>query len=165
MSQDKYVVPITKEGYGQPNSKACWYACYAMMYAWNKKSVSELDQNLTNAGYKLSEVKNRGLTDNEYGKVAHAVGTRDVQRIAALNWSLDDVADRLQRWGPIFLCTMVLGGGHAMLLYGVDIKLGNLMVADPYSVGGELGSAHDEYFTLQKFRGTIQPVDYALQVF
>jgi len=115
MSEDKYVVPLPMEGYSQPNSATCWYACYAMMYGWQKKSVSEFD--------------------------------------------------RLRRWGPIFLCTMELGGGHAMVLYGVDIKLGNLMVADPYSVGGDYGSAHTEYFSLNKFRGTIQPVDYALQVF
>ncbi len=165
MSEDKYVVPLPMEGYSQPNSATCWYACYAMMYGWQKKSVSELDRSLSGAGYSLSEIKNRGLKDAEYGKVAHAVGTRDVLRISALNWSIDDVVDRLRRWGPIFLCTMELGGGHAMVLYGVDIKLGNLMVADPYSVGGDYGSAHTEYFSLNKFRGTIQPVDYALQVF
>jgi hypothetical protein len=164
MSQDKYILSLPMEGYGQPNSKTCWYACYAMMYAWKKRNVSELDQNLSNAGYKLSEIKSRGLEDSEYGKVAHAVGTRDVLRISALNWSLDDVVDRLQRWGPIFLCTMELGGGHAMLLYGVDLKLGNLIVADPYTTGADFTSAHNEYFSLEKFRGTIQPVDYALQV-
>jgi hypothetical protein len=45
-----------------------------MMYAWMKKGVSELDQKLSAAGYNLSEIKNRGLKDGEYGKVAHAVG-------------------------------------------------------------------------------------------
>lgn len=165
MSQDIFTVPLPMEGYSQPNSKTCWYACYAMMYAWNNKTVAELDQNLVKVGYDLSEIKNRGLEDYEYGKVAHAVGTRDVLRISALNWTIDDVIHRLKRWGPIFMCTMELGGGHAMVLYGVDIKLSNLLVADPYSTGAEYGSAHKEYFSLTKFRGTIQPVDYALQVF
>jgi hypothetical protein len=54
-------------------------------------------------------------------------------------------------------------GGHAMVLYGADVKMNNLIVADPYSTGGDYGSAHTEYFKLNKFRGTIQPVQYALK--
>ena len=165
MNQDKFVLPLPTQGFAQPNSASCWYACYAMMYAWKNKSVAELDQKLSSAGYDLGKIKNRGLKDDEYRKVAYAVGTREVLRISALNWSLEDIVDRLQRWRPIFLCTLELGGGHAMVLYGADTKLNNLIVADPYSVGADFGSAHNEYFTLNKFRGTIQPVDYALQVF
>jgi hypothetical protein len=164
MNQDKFVLPLPKQGFAQPNTTTCWYACYAMMYAWKNKSVTELDQKLSAAGYNLSDIKNRGLKDDEYRRVAYAVGTRDVLRNSAVNWSLEDIVDRLQRWGPIFLCTMELGG-HAILLYGVDIKLKNLIIADPNSIGGDYGSAHDEYFTLGKFRGTIQPIDYAVQVF
>ena len=165
MSQDKYVLPLPMQGFAQPNSATCWYACYAMMYAWKNKSTSELDQKLSAAGYNLSDIKNRGLKDDEYRKVAYAVGTRDVHRMSALNWSLEDIIDRLQPWGPIFLCTLELGGGHAMVLYGVDPKMNNLIIADPYSVGGDYGSAHKEYFTLNRYKSTIQPVDYALQVF
>lgn len=165
MSDEKYIVPLPMQGFAQPNAVTCWYACYAMMYAWKKMEVSELDQSLVSAGYKLSEIKNRGLDDREYGKVAHAVGTRDILRTSAMNWSLDDVIDRLKRWGPIFLCTRELGGGHAMVLYGVDSQLGNLLIADPYSVGGEYGSAHTEYFSIKKFRETVQPVEFAIQAF
>lgn len=165
MNDDKFVLPLPMQGFAQPNAVSCWYACYAMMYAWKNKSVSELDQKLTAAGYNLSGIKNRGLKEDEYRKVARAVGTRDVLRVSALNWSLEDIVDRLQRWGPIFLCTLENGGGHAMVLYGVDVKMNNLIVADPYPNSGGYGSAHNEYFKLNKFRGTIQPVEYALQVF
>jgi Papain-like cysteine protease AvrRpt2 len=165
MSEDKYVLSLPMQGNSQPNSKTCWYACYAMMYAWKGIGAAELDRSLSAAGYQLSDIKNRGLKEEEYGKVAHAVGTRDVLRISAINWSIEDIVDRLQRWGPIFLCTMELGGGHAMVLYGVDLKLNNLIIADPYSVGGDYGSAHNEFFSLKKFQGTIQPVEYAIQVF
>lgn len=165
MSQDKYILKLPMEGFAQPNSVTCWYACYAMMYAWQKKTPLELDQRLSAAGYKLSDIKNRGLQDHEYQRVAYAVGTRDVHRPSALNWSLTDVSDRLESWGPIYLSTLELGGGHAMVIYGVDIKMKNILIADPYSTGGDYGSAHTEYFTLSKFAGTVQPVPYAIQVF
>lgn len=165
MSEEKYVLPLPMQGFVQPNTVTCWYACYAMMYAWKKIDVAKLDENLVAAGYELSDIKNRGLQDYEYGKVAHAVGTRDVLRVSAANWSLDDVIDRLKRWGPIFLCTKERGGGHAMVLYGVDSMFSRLIVADPYSTGSDYGSAHTEWFELQQFKDTIQPVEYALQVF
>ncbi len=164
MSQEKFVLPLPKQGFSQPNTATCWYACYAMMYAWKNKSIAELDQRLSNAGYNLADIKNRGLKDGEYRRVAYAVGTRDVLYTSVLNWSLEDIIDRLQRWGPIFLCTQELGG-HALVLYGANTKLKNLIAADPNSIGGDYGSAHDEYFTLSRFRGTIQPVSYAIQVF
>lgn len=165
MSKGKFILPLEKEGFGQPNNKTCWYACYAMMYVWKNMSVAQLDSNLVKAGYNLSEIKNRGLEDYEYQKVARAVGTKEVLTISAVNWSLDDVADRLKRWGPIFLATKELGGGHAMVLYGVDLALEKLIVADPYTVGGDYKSAHDEYFTIKTFRQTVQPVGYAVQCF
>lgn len=165
MNKDKFTLPLPMHGFAQPNSVTCWYACYAMMYAWQKKTALQLGQRLVAGGYKLDEIKSRGLKDSEYRKVAHAVGTCDVLRSSAVEWSLEDIIDRLQRWGPIYFSTLELGGGHAMVIYGVDTKLNNVIIADPYTLGGDYGSAHTEYFTLKKFRGTIQPVDYAIQVF
>ena len=163
MDQEKFMLPLELQGKGQENPRICWYACYKMMYAWKNKSAYELDHRLTAAGYDLDELKKHGLLDNEYRKMARAVGTRDVLRSSALNWSLEDIIDRLQRWGPIFLSTMELGG-HAVVLYGVSIKFNLLIVADPNTLE-DYTSAHNEYYTLSKFRGTIQPVDYAIQVF
>lgn len=165
MGNNKFALPLPMEGYGQPNSVSCWYACYAMMYVWNNKTVNELDQKLAAVFNDLTALKNRGLNDFEYCKIARAVGTRDVLRMSALNWSLEDIIDRLKRWGPIYISTKEYGGGHAMVVYGVDPEFGNIFVADPFTGRGNAYSAHTECFNLAKFRGTIQPVEFAVQVF
>lgn len=156
-------LPLATSGYGQPNTKTCWYACYAMMYGWKRKSIDELRQNLSGAGYDLGRLLSRGLDQDEYGKVCHAAGLRDVLRVGALAWTLGDVAHRLSVWGPIYVASTKYNG-HAMVLYGVDGKLGNLIMADPYTTG-EYSDAHNEYYTLDGFKQIIQPVPYALQVF
>ena len=150
-------------GYGQPNTKTCWFACYAMMYGWNKKTVDDLKKKLTDAGYDLSKLLSRGLDQDEYGKLCHAVGMAEVLRVAAQAWSMGDVLHRLSVWGPIFVASTKCAG-HAMVLYGADSKTGNLTLADPYTTG-EYTDAHNEYYTLDGFRKIIQPVDFALQVF
>lgn len=153
---------VPMDGYGQPNTKTCWYACYAMMYAWKGLTTSSLNEKLEAIGIP----RTRGLVDTEYRKVAFAVGMDGVSYTAAKSWDLETVIHRLTCWGPIFCCTTKFQG-HAMVLYGVDPGLNRLALADPYSHGtdGIWTNAHSEFWPLSTWQSMIQPVRLSLQVF
>lgn len=162
MSKDAVELFLPMDGYGQPNTKTCWFACYAMMYAWKKKTVVELKQKLTDKGYDLSRLLSRGLDQHEYGKICHAAGLSDLLRVQVLSWSMGDLIHRLSFLGPIYVATTKYAG-HAMVVYAASGKTGTLKLADPYT-RGEFTDAHTEYYTLDGFKEIVQPIGFALQV-
>ena len=154
-------------GYGQPNGKTCWYACYAMMYAWKGWSVSTLNERI--AGTKIP--RDRGLRQEEYGPMATAVLMTGVSVGAVKSWDIRTVIYRLSTWGPLFCCTTKFDG-HAMVLLGADAVLNQVEVANPYNIvdyeasrGGSWTDAACEYYKLADWHAIIQPVPFAIQAF
>ena len=170
-AKDSVLLPLELQNLAQQTSKCCWYACYQMMYIWNKRTLYDLDKNLTDAGYNLRELLGlgpnpKGLDPSQYGPICQAVGFVGVSIAAAMTWSMDDVIFRLNKWGPIWVATDKYDG-HAMVLYGADSKTGHLTLADPYTPATE-GSPFDAHYaiwTLDYFKTNCQPWHFSLQVF
>ena len=114
---------------GQGNSKCCWYACYAMMYGWKKRPLSEVAQRIKKAGIPTNDA----LYSEQWGKTRDAMGLISY-RVGHLTESLANLTDILQKHGPMWCAgDFLLGSPHAIVISGVNDE-GRLRINDPYEI-------------------------------
>lgn len=150
-------------GKGQFTSTTCWFSSYRMLYAWKQADEKTIPSKITGAGLDFKAMTVRGLYAEEFVKTGAALGMQGRYAQAVRDYDLDMWSHRLTAYGPHWVATQKLGNGHAVVVYGVDEKLKQLHVYDPYN-RFEPGTVEKAYWTLDGMRERLAIYPFAVQV-
>jgi hypothetical protein len=157
MPDIKYDIDLTL---GQSSAESCWYAAYCMLFTWKGIPTSSIRDRIEKAGLDYKDYWTNGLPDDDYPKTRLALGLTGFRRgyFSSLADDLEYFSKTLKDYGPFWCAFHRSSGDHAVIVNGIDIKLTQILVANPWGDGGQ---AEQQYYTPTSFKSRLGSKDVA----
>jgi Papain-like cysteine protease AvrRpt2 len=142
-------------GYGQPTAETCWYACYAMIFAYKQKPVTAIKDAIVKAGFNFDDYYKNGLPVEDFRKVGLALGLTGFRGgfMSTLGADFQWLAQHLKSYGPTW-CAFSRPSAHIVVICGVDSKLNQIHIMNPWNQMGGF-DADGQYITPGTFQSRL----------
>src|SRR5262249_52753189 len=126
----------------QTNSELCWFACYTMLYQWQKGVTTKKAETAVETAMKGAGINTGvGLPTDKFGAACKALDLNWC--FAAQVYGFDLLKVALSTYGPLLVSEATLDkqgnvmandpDSHAILVYGFDPDTKNYGFYDPWS--------------------------------